>query len=87
MLFYRFLATKIGLGVGAQNLAFQRPQTVPVVGFSPGNHLVRRSLSPIAPGAVLMGQTVVPVSLLGDNGAAVQGQFVLSPLGRPVKGG
>jgi hypothetical protein len=83
---YRYIATKIGLGVGAQNQAFQRPYTLPLVGFSPGNHLVRKPLNPIASGAVLMGQTVVPVSLLGDTGAAMQGGIKTLPLAQPVKG-
>lgn len=87
MTFYRYIATKLGLGVGAQNQAFQRPFTVPVDGFAPGNHLVRDQLRPLSAGAVLLGQTVVPVSLLGDNGAALQGQFTSSPLAQPVKGG
>ena len=83
---YRYIATKIGLGVGAQNQAFQRPQTVPVVGFAPGNHMVQRQMMPLSQGAVMMGQTVVPVSLLGDTGAAMQGQVLTSPLARPVRG-
>lgn len=87
MSFYKFIATKIGLGVGAQNQAFLRPQSVPVDGFAPGNHLVAGQLNPLSQGAILMGQTVVPVSLLGDNGAAISGQIVSSPLGRPVQKG
>lgn len=83
---YRYLAAKIGAGVGSQNMAFQRPQTVPVVGFSPGNHLVRQPFQPISVAGVMLGQSVVPVSLLGTTGAAMQGQFVSSPLARPVRG-
>ncbi len=87
MSLYNFIATRIGLGVGAQNQAFTRPQTLPLVGFSPGNHLVQRQMMPISPGAVMMGQTVVPVSLLGDTGAAMQGQIIAGTLARAVKGG
>jgi len=84
---YNYIRTALGLGVGAQNMAFVRPQSVPMDGIAPGNHFVRGQLSPLSQGAVKMGQTVVPVSLLGDHGGGLPGQLVLGPLARPVREG
>ena len=69
------------LGQGVGYLGFERPRPIPAEGYYNPAYMVRGQLVTQAPGAVKMGQTVVPVSLLG-NGLSYQGQVLLSPLAR-----
>jgi len=73
------------LGMGVANLGFERPRNVSTDSIYSPHIMVRNQLVTQAPGAVKIGQRVVPVALNG-NGGGLQGQLLLGPLARETEG-
>ena len=77
---YRFAKLIGNIGVGVENLGFERPSTLPAYdGFMRRRYMVRASLDPQHPGFVKYGQQFQPIAITG-NGIELQGQFALQAL-------
>jgi hypothetical protein len=78
---FRFLKSRIAdAGVGVDDLALVQSNNLTPASHYNSRHLVRGSLAICAPGYAKIGQHIVPVSMLGDTGVALQGQMVFAPL-------
>jgi len=85
---YQFVRLIGNVGVGVENLGFERPSTLPAYdGWMRPRYQVRGCLDPNAPGFVKHQQHYQPVGITG-NGIALQGQFELQKLAEmTTKGG
>lgn len=68
-----------GMGIGAGDMAFLQPTTLPIDSIYGPRYNVRGDLDPQAPGFVKLAQQFVPVSLLA-NGVYFSGDFSLQAL-------
>ena len=85
---YSFLKTGAAkLGIGTSNIAFEQQMNFTPASLYGPRRNVRGSLSPQAPGYVIMQGKAVPASLLGDTGIGLQGQFGLTQLAETKKRG
>lgn len=84
--FFKYRKGPNNLGIGTQNLGLEMPQDIPPPSIYGRRYNVRGTLAPTAPGYAVIGQRVVPVSLLGNTGIALQGQFALQALAEMERG-
>lgn len=85
--FYSFLKTGAAkLGIGTSDVAFQQQMNFTPASLYGERRNVRGSLSPTAPGFVIMQGKAVPASMLGDTGLALQGQLALTQLAETKRG-
>jgi hypothetical protein len=81
---FRFIKSAItGAGVGVGDYAVAQNVNLTPASYYGPRHNVRQSLGPCAPAFAKVGQQIVPVSMLGDTGVALQGQMILAPLANP----
>ena len=83
MSLYLFIKSRIvGAGEGVSDLAFVQSQNLLPATLYGNRRNVRAQLRTQAPALVKIGRDVIPVSILGDTGIAMQGTFELTQLAK-----
>jgi hypothetical protein len=80
MPYYNYRLGAQHLGVGVNDLALLRTNAPPREGMYDPSRMVRKSFAMQAPAYAMIGQRVVPVSLLGATGTTLFGQFAMTTL-------
>lgn len=83
MSIYSFIKSRIvGAGEGVSDLAYVQSQNLLPATLYGSRRNVQFQLRTQAPALVKIGRDVLPVSILGDTGIAMQGTFELTQLAK-----